>query len=177
MLKNIQLALAIACAIGIGYIIGYQEPTIVPVNNQQNVDIVDLEKLAHTQTPEPTILMAFEIQHIDKSTSTFNIVTFSTTTAVAGFYKPSDGSISIRAYNWQKIKRFGEQEKNVPIVTTSVLLHEIVHMTTQRNTVSSNSCVEINNPITQERMAYDAGFYYEQIRSLEEDGHIVLSKD
>jgi len=145
---------------------------------QQNVEVTNLSNLAQTFTPTDNmdVLATFTLTHLDKSTTSFKLVTFSTTTAVAGFYAPSDGSLSVRVDNWEKRKRYQEEEKDVPVVNISILVHEIVHMTTLYNT-KGVECQSVYNAICQEKMAYDAGYIYEQIRSFEEDGLLVLSKN
>ena len=175
-IKFLLLALVTAQIIlAIAY---YQYPkndTQPPNLFQQNVAVSDLQKLGLTPVVEYEVVYSWEIKHIDGATTTVNLISFSTTTNVSAFYSVSEDSLNLRIYNYTSIKRYGEREKKVPVVNTSVVVHEIIHMTTLRNFPLCKTGWSL--PECQERMAYDAGFIYELIASLDEDGLIKLSKN
>lgn len=143
---------------------------------QQNIKLSELESIVKVEAPEPTVLIDLPITHINGATTSFRIITFATPTMVGGFYSPKDGSLSVRVYNWGSKKGIDGVTRNVPLVDISVLVHELVHMTTWYN-AQYKDCPSLWESVCQERMAYDAGYYYQQLRAYEEDGKFILTKD
>lgn len=165
----------LTCVVVITMALMYVLTTIPDKNNQIFNQTVDLKDPGlYKEVPQYDKVFSFELKHIGGATTSINLVTFSTSTNIGGFYRNSEDSLNIRVDNYEQIKRFGESPKMVPIVPMSVLVHELVHQTTMYN---HDKCLDIMDRVCQEQMAYDVQSLYQQVVGLNDDGLIKLTKD
>ncbi len=126
--------------------------------------------------PSSTNVYSFILNRTDGSTTTLNLFNFATdsTSTIAGFYRPSDESINIRIVNYESFKPLFGDERLIPEVQITVLIHELFHSATQ---YAFSKCPDVFSSKCQEFGAYNYDNLYRQIRSLDEDSLLRLSKD
>ena len=117
--------------------------------------------------PDYKVIYSFPLKHTDGATTTLNLIKFATTSSIRGFVTVS--GVYLRLDNYEKFKN-----KKLPEVRISVLIHELAHLTTHHNW---KNVKDITTPDMQELEAYDIQDMYLQVRSLEEDNKITISKD
>lgn len=165
-MKKLYYLICLLICVTIGYISG----RIDALNARELIfnQEVNLNNLEDTYSklslPEPIILKSFELEHFDKSKTTFNIIDFATTTPFYGFYNQNNDVLNVRIENY---------DGDVPVISLSVLIHELVHQTTIFN---HKDCKDFYSVLCQEKMAYDTGKLYDQIIVLKENNQIKLIK-
>lgn len=87
-----------------------------------------------------------------------------------------DNEISMGYVNTVSATQLGTTtKKDIPEIDIEVLGHELVHLITTQPYVVER-CPALKENILQEKIAYNWGFLYSQVRSLDEDNLIRLTK-
>lgn len=138
-----------------------------------NPDIALRETLSKTVIPKWNTEKSFIITHTHGSSTNFNVVKFECC-GTGGMVK--DGQLYMGYLNTVEATPIGTTTKTqIPIIDIEILGHELVHLTTLQPYVLEK-CPALASHDLQEKIAYNWGHLYSQIRSFEEDNWIRLQK-
>jgi len=138
-----------------------------------NQDIALRETLSKAVQPKWTAEKTFIITHTHGSSTNFNVAKFQCC-GTGGVVK--DGQIYMGYVNTVEATPLGTTTKTqIPLIDIEILGHELVHLITLQPYVLEQ-CPALASHDLQEKIAYNWGHLYSQIRSLDEDGYIRLTK-
>jgi len=138
-----------------------------------NQDIAKREELSKTVQPKWNTEKTFLLTHTHGSSTEFNVVKFECCGTGAMVTK---GNLYMGYLNTVEGTQIGTTKKSqIPVIDIELLGHELTHLVTLQPYVLQK-CPALATQDLQEKIAYNWGHLYSQIRSLDEDGYIRLTK-
>lgn len=141
---------------------------------QQNSDIENRIHRSTTVVPKWKADHTFYLTQTNGSSTVFEVAKFEC--CGTGGLVTWGGKLVMGYLNTVEATPIGTTTKQqVPEIDTEILIHELFHLVTIQPAVVAK-CPALVEPRFQEEMAYNIGYLYAQIRSLDEDGRIRLIK-